>query len=80
MWSVAGKEAEGAVLCKFGLFPKKGKPGRWHLIVNLSAPEDTNGNDGIDKKLASVSHTLVEESVAARPRCQDCQGRCEYGS
>jgi len=33
-------EGEDRVQCSpFGVIPKKGKPGRWRLIVNLSAPD-----------------------------------------
>ncbi len=34
------KEGRAKVQCSpFGVIPKKGKPGRWRLIVNLSAPD-----------------------------------------
>ncbi len=43
-------EGESRVQCSpFGVIPKKGKPGKWQLIVNLSAPEGASVNDGIDK-------------------------------
>ncbi len=57
-------DGESRVQCSpFGVIPKKGKPGRWRLIVNLSAPEGASVNDGIDKELASVAYTSVDEVV-----------------
>ena len=47
----------------FGVIPKKGKPGRWRLIVNLSAPEGSSVNDGIDRELSSVAYTSVDDVV-----------------
>ena len=32
-----------------GIIPKKHKPGKWRLIVDLSAPEGHSVNDGIEK-------------------------------
>ncbi len=60
------KEGRAIVQCSpFGVIPKKGKPGRWRLIVNLSAPDGASVNDGIDKELASVAYMSVDE-VARR--------------
>ncbi len=47
----------------FGVIPKKGKPCRWRLIVNLSAPEGSSVNDGIDGELSSVAYTSVDDVV-----------------
>ncbi len=50
------KEGVDKVQCSpFGVIPKKGKPGKWRLIMNLSAPDGASVNDGIDKELASVA-------------------------
>ena len=48
-----------------GVIPKKNKPGKWRLIVDLSAPEGRNLNDGIDKDMVSLSYTSVD-NIAAR--------------
>ncbi len=57
---------ESRVQCSpFGVIPNKGKPGKWRLIVNLSAPMGASVNDGIDKELASVAYMPVDE-VAGR--------------
>ncbi len=57
------KVARGVQCSQFGVIPKKGKPGKWRLIVNLSAQEGAIVNDGIAKELASVAYTSVDEVV-----------------
>ena len=64
IWRLSQNPQEGEVQCSpFGVIPKKGKPGKWRLIINLSAPEGGSTNDGIAKELASVTYTSVEEVV-----------------
>ncbi len=60
IWKV---NAEGVQCLEFGVIPKKGRPGRWRLIVDLSAPEAHSVNDGIDRVLSSVSYTSVDDVV-----------------
>ena len=48
----------------FGVIPKKNRPNRWRLIINLSAPEGYSVNDGIDKELFSMSYFSVDNVVA----------------
>ena len=43
-----------------GIIPKKHKPGKWRLIVDLSAPEGHSVNDGIEKALCSLSYISVD--------------------
>ncbi len=62
VWKVTGVAA-GIQCSPFGVIPKKGKPGRWRLIVNLSAPEGHSVNDGIDRELSSVAYTSVDDVV-----------------
>ena len=47
----------------FGVIPKKHKPGKWRLIIDLSAPEGSSVNDGIAKELCSLAYTSVDEVV-----------------
>ncbi len=54
-------EALGVHCSPFGVIPKKGKPGRWRLIVDLSSPEGSSVNDGISAELSSLSYTSVDE-------------------
>ena len=66
IWRVKHESWAKFVQCSpFGVIPKKGKPGKWRLIVNLSAPDGSSVNEGIARKLASVSYTSVDE-VARR--------------
>ena len=57
-------EMEGAawnVPCSpIGIIPKKNKPGKWRLIVNLSSPEGASVNDGIAKESCSLSYISVD--------------------
>ena len=43
-----------------GLIPKKGKPGKRRLIVDLSSPEGRSVNDGISKELSSITYPTVD--------------------
>lgn len=40
-----------------GVVPKTNQPGKWRLIVDLSAPDGQSVNDGIAKSLSSLSYT-----------------------
>ncbi len=57
------RDTAGIQCSHFGVIPKKGKPGRWRLIVSLSAPEGHSVNDGIDRKLSSVAYTSVDDVI-----------------
>ncbi len=48
----------------FGVIPKRGRPGKWRLIVNLSAPGGKSVNDGISKESSSLSFVTIEDVVA----------------
>ena len=48
----------------FGVIPKS-EPGKWRLILDLSAPEGCSVNDGISKEICSLSYMSVDD-VAAR--------------
>lgn len=43
-----------------GIIPKKNKPGKYRLIVDLSSPEKASVNDGIKKELCSLAYTSVD--------------------
>ena len=57
-------QVSGIQLSPFGVIPKKGKPGRWRLIVNLSAPEGCSVNDGIAKELSRVEYASLDDVVS----------------
>ena len=46
----------------FGVIPKF-TPGKWRLILDLSSPHGKTVNDGIDKRLCSLTYTKVDEVV-----------------
>lgn len=48
----------------FGVIPKRNKPGKWRLILDLSSPEGYSVNDGVCKDLASVAYVSVDDVVA----------------
>ncbi len=49
----------------FGVIPKKSKPGKWRLIVDLSSPSGHSVNDGIEKELCSLSYVSVDQLSTA---------------
>ncbi len=64
IWRVSSMDGAKLIQCSpFGVIPKKGKPGKWRLIVNLSAPDGRSVNDGVDRTLSSVAYTSVDEVV-----------------
>ena len=47
-----------------GVIPKKNKPDKWHLIVDLSYPTGSNINDEISQELSSLSYTSLDNLVS----------------
>ena len=43
---------------------KKNKPGKWRMIVDLSAPQGMSVNDGIDSELSSLSYVTIDQLAA----------------
>ena len=60
--------ADGIHTSRIGVIPKGHTPGKWRLITDLSSPEGTSVNDGIDPSLCSLQYTSVDRiaSVAGR--------------
>ena len=48
---------------RFGVISKSGKPGKWRLIVELSAPAKFIINDGVNKTDASIVYSLVADAT-----------------
>ena len=48
-----------------GIIPKRNKPGKWRLIVDLSSPEGASVNDGVARETCSLSYISVD-TVADR--------------
>ena len=47
----------------FGVIPKSSQPGKWRLIVILSATDDLSVNDGIDGGLTSLTYITVDDII-----------------
>lgn len=47
----------------FGVIPKKGQPGKWRLIVDLSSPPGGSVNDGIDRNDFAMTYIKVDEII-----------------
>ena len=50
----------GIQISPLRVIPKKNKPGKWRLIVDLSSPSEFSVNDGISKELSSLHYTSVD--------------------
>ena len=48
----------------FGVIPKRNRPGKWRLIVDLSSPSQSSVNDGIDPSLCSLRYSGLDDAVA----------------
>ena len=48
----------------FGVIPKKGQPAKWHLIVNLSFPQGSSINDGIDPDEFSMHYIKLDQIIS----------------
>ena len=58
--SEAEANLSGIHCSPIGVIPKKHKPGKWRLIVDLSSPESASVNDGISREVCSLSYTSVD--------------------
>ena len=46
-----------------GLIPKPGQPGKWRLIMDLSAPRGRSINDSIDLDLCSLKYATINQAL-----------------
>jgi len=58
---------EGVHVSRFGVIPKPHQPGKWRLITDLSFPNGSSINDGIDPQLCSLSYTFIDDAVRTHP-------------
>ena len=47
----------------FGEIPKKGQPGKWHLIVDLSSPHGSSVSDGINPDEFSMHYIHLDQII-----------------
>ena len=61
----AGTLANPALLqlSPFGVIPKKGRPDKWRLIVDLSSPKGQSVNDAISREFSSVAYTSIDRAA-----------------
>jgi len=65
MWRLPlGTKPSGIHISPLGLIPKKNKPGKWRMIVDLSSPTNTSVNDGISTDMASLSYASIDHLAA----------------
>ena len=50
-------------ISSFGVIPKRGQPGKWRLIVDLSSPEGCSVNDGIDPQEFTLQYIRLDEVI-----------------
>ena len=50
----------GVHISPLAMIPKKNKPGKWRLIVDLSCPHGASINDGSDTNRSSLSYASVD--------------------
>ncbi len=50
-------------ISSIGIIPKPHQPGKWRLIVDLSAPWGRSINDGIDPVVCSMKYASVDQAV-----------------
>ena len=50
-----------AALAHLASSPKKAKPGKWRLIVNLSSPANASVNHGINRDMCSISYISIDQ-------------------
>ena len=50
-------------ISSFGVIPKKGQPGKWRLIVDLSSPRGSSVNDGISADEFSMHYIKVDQII-----------------
>ena len=51
-------------ISSFGVIPKKGQPGKWRLIVDLSSPHDHSVNDGINPEDFSLQYITLDKIIS----------------
>ena len=50
-------------LAVLGLSPKKGQPGKWRLIVDLSSPGGASVNDGINPDEFTLHYIMIDQVI-----------------
>ena len=48
----------------FGVIPKKNRPNKWRLIIDLSSPHGNSVNDAISSEWSSISYASLDDAAA----------------
>lgn len=54
----------GVHISRFGVIPKKHAQNEWRMILDLSSPEGSSVNDGVDPALCSLTYPSVRDAIA----------------
>ena len=46
-----------------GVIPKRKRPNKWRLIVDLSSPDGQSVNDGMDRAQCSIKYASIDDAV-----------------
>ena len=58
---LTGYLSKGIHISLIGLIPKKNKPGKWQIIVDLLAPLGMSVNDGIVSEASYLSYSTIDQ-------------------
>ena len=53
----------GLHISSFGVLPKRGQPGKWRLIVDLSSPHGSSVNDGISEDEFTMQYIHLDQII-----------------
>ena len=51
---------KGVHISPMGIIPKRNRPGKWRLIVDMSSPHGASLNDGIEHWQSSLSYSTID--------------------
>ena len=66
---LSDQRPSGLQVSPLGVVPKKGRPNKWRMIMDLSSPEDHSVNDGIIKESCSFHYTSINEAAVQVLAC-----------
>ena len=51
---------EKVQISRFGVIPKANQPGKWRLILDLSSPDGSSVNDGVDRSAPKIFSSVAD--------------------
>ena len=58
------EQGERFQISPFGVIPKRNRPHKWRLIINLSSPQGHSVNDAISSEQSSISYASLDDAVS----------------